>query len=467
MRTTHCYMSVVASILLSACSLTPDMVKPALPVAATYTLEAEHHAGNAADLGWRQMFGDPRLQRLIELGLENNRDLRIATLNVEAVQAQYRIEDSNRRPALNVAGGATRQRIPANETAITSTPGTVQNQFTAGLGVSAFEIDFFGRLRSLSDAAFARYLATAEGKRAAQINLISAIAEVYLAERLATEQLQLTQTILDDWQQSLVLARHLKAAYQASGLEVAQAEAQAATAESDLEARKRLQEQTRNMLELLIGIQTPADLVQGLPLEQQPILTQLPPGLPSELLLRRPDILQAEQSLIAANAEIGAARAAFFPRLSLTASLGFASPEVNGLFRSGQSVWSFAPQITQPIFQGGRLRAELRLAEIRKSVAIAQYEQVIQSAFRDVRDGLAGSATFSRQIAAQQRTADANRKRQQLSFLRYRAGQDSRLELLDAQRQYYASKQLLLDLHRDEFRNAVALYKALGGGLME
>lgn len=467
MRSTRSCMAVVACIMLSACSLTPDMVRPAFPVAETYTPDTELQAGNAADLGWRQMFGDPRLQRLIELALEHNRDLRIAALNVEAVQAQYRIEDSNRQPGVDVTGGATRQRIAANETGLAAIPGKVQNQFTVGLGLNAFEIDFFGRLRSLSDAAFARYLATAEGKRAAQITLISAVAETYLAERLATEQLQLTQTILEDWRQSLALARHLKAAYQASGLEVAQAEGQTATAEADLEARKRMLAQTRNALELLTGIQIPTDLPQGQSLEQQPVMTQLPPGLPSELLLRRPDILQAEQSLIAANAEIGAARAAFFPRLSLTASLGFASPEVNGLFRSGHNVWTFAPQITQPLFQGGRLRAELRLAEIRKSMAIVQYEHVIQSAFRDVRDGLAGSATFSRQIAAQQRTADAAEKRQQLSTLRYRAGQDSRLELLDAQRQYYASKQLLLDLRRDEFRNAVALYKALGGGLME
>ena len=197
------------------------------------------------------------------------------------------------------------------------------------------------------------------------------------------------------------------------------------------------------------------------------MLTQLPAGLPSDLLARRPDILQAEQTLVAANADIGAARAAFFPRLSLTAQLGFASPAIGDLFRGSARNWSFAPQITQPLFQGGQLRAELRLSQIRTEVAVLQYEQAIQNAFREVRDGLAGSQTYAQQIAAQQRVVASAEQRRQLSQLRYGAGQDSRLELLDAQRQSYASQQTLLDLRRDQFKSAVALYKALGGGLEE
>jgi len=206
----------------------------------------------------------------------------------------------------------------------------------------------------------------------------------------------------------------------------------------------------------------PADLPAGRPLDGQPVLTQLPPGLPSDLLARRPDILQAEYALVAANAEIGAARAAFFPRLSLTASLGFASPELSDLFRGSARSWSFAPQVTQPLFQGGQLRAELQLSRLRKDVAVLQYEQAIQAAFREVRDGLAGSATY-----AQQRVVVAAQQRQRLSQLRYNAGQDSRLELLDAQRQSYAAQQTLLDVRRDQFKSSVALYKALGGGLEE
>ncbi|OYO29286.1 RND transporter [Janthinobacterium sp. PC23-8] len=453
-------MAVMAAAL-SACSLTPTLVKPALPVPSAYDAGAAAQ-GNAADLGWRQMLLDPRLQRLVELALLNNRDLRVAALNVDAVRAQYQVQDSARYPAIGAGGGGTRQRA---QNAAGSA--AVQQQFTAGVTMSAFEIDLFGRLRSLSDAAFARYLATEQGRRAAQLSLTAAVADAYLDERLASAQLQLTQATLQDWRQALVITRRLHAAQQRSGLDLAQAEGQAATAEADLQARERARLLARNNLELLLGGPLPGDLPAGRALDAQPVLTQLPAGLPSDLLVRRPDILQAEQTLVAANADIGAARAAFFPRLSLTAQLGFASPAISDLFRGSARSWSFAPQITQPLFQGGQLRAELRLSQIRTEVAVLQYEQAIQNAFREVRDGLAGSQTYAQQIAAQQRVAASAEQRRQLSQLRYGAGQDSRLELLDAQRQSYASQQTLLDLRRDQFKSAVALYKALGGGLEE
>ena len=449
-------MAVMAAAL-SACSLTPVLVKPALPVPATYDVGAVAGQGNAADLGWRQMLLDARLQRLVELALLNNRDLRVAVLNVDAVRAQYQIQDSARFPAIGASASGVRQRMTA----------ATQNQFTAGVAMSAFEIDLFGRLRSLSDAAFARYLATEQGRRTAQMALIAAVADAYLEERLATEQLELTQATLRDWRQVLSITQRLHAARQGSGLDLAQAEGQAATAEADLQARERARQLARNNLELLLGGPLPGDLPAGRALDAQPVLTQLPAGVPSDLLARRPDILQAEQALVAANADIGAARAAFFPRLSLTAQLGFASPEVGDLFRGSARSWSFAPQVTQPLFQGGQLRAELRLSQIRSEVAVVQYEQAIQGAFREVRDGLAGSQTYALQIAAQQRVAASAEQRRILSQLRYGAGQDSRLELLDAQRQSYASQQTLLDLRRDQFKSAVALYKALGGGLEE
>lgn len=450
-------MAVMAAAL-SACSLTPVLVKPALPVPASYDADAATGQGNAADLGWRQMLLDQRLQRLVELALLNNRDLRVAALNVDAVRAQFQIQDGARYPAIGAVAGGTRQRTQA---------AAAQNQFTAGVAMSAFEIDLFGRLRSLSDAAFARYLATEQGRRAAQLALTAAVADAYLEERLAIEQLQLTQATLRDWRQALSITQRLHAAQQGSGLDLAQAEGQAATAEADLQGRERARQLARNNLELLLGGPLPGDLPAGRALDAQPVLTQLPAGVPSELLARRPDILQAEQALVAANADIGAARAAFFPRLSLTAQLGFASPQVSELFRGSARSWSFAPQITQPLFQGGQLRAELRLSQIRSEVAVVRYEQAIQGAFREVRDGLAGSQTYARQIAAQQRVVASAEQRRQLSQLRYGAGQDSRLELLDAQRQSYASQQTLLDLRRDQFKSAVALYKALGGGLEE
>ncbi|MFC7335017.1 efflux transporter outer membrane subunit [Rhodocista pekingensis] len=453
------------SLALSACSLTPDPARPGLPVPDTYPSPATiADGGPAADLDWRVMFGDPRLQRLIELALRNNRDLRLAALNVEAVQAQYNIQRAARLPAVNATGGVTRQRIAADPQADPATAGRVQTQHNLDIGISAFEIDLFGRVRSLSDAAFARYLASEEGRRTVEIALVGTVADAYFAERLAQEQLDLARRTLDDWRQSLDLARRLKAADQNSGLDVAQAEGQVATAEADLEERARTLARATNALTLLVGTDLPGDLPPPWPLDERAVRTRLPAGLPSDLLTRRPDIRQAELNLVAANADIGAARAAFFPRLSLTTSLGYASPILGNLFNGEQRGWSFTPQITQPLFMGGQLRAELRLAEIRRSEAIADYERVIQTAFREVADGLAGSATYGRQIDAQNRTVASAERRLALSTLRYRAGLEGRLELLDAQRQLYAARQTRLDLKRDEIGNAISLYKALGGG---
>ena len=448
------------AMALSACSLTPALVKPDAPVPVHFpsSNEADLRA-NAADWRWKTVFSDPRLQRLIELALANNRDLRLAVLNVEAVQAQYGIQRSGQFPAIDVNASAARQRGDSNGTGATT--GT---QLGLGLGISAFEIDLFGRTRSLSDAALSRYLASEQGQKAAQITLIGAVADSYHAELLAQEQLKLAQQTLTDWQQSLDLARRLKAANQNSGLEVSQAEGQVATAEADLEARTRTRAQARNALQLLVGTAIPADLPAVPTLDELP-RQALPAGLPSDLLTRRPDILQAEHNLRAANADIGAARAAFFPRLSLTTSLGYSSSEMGKLFDSGSRVWSFAPQLTVPIFNAGRLRSELRLAEVRTSSAVAEYERAIQTAFREVADGLAGRETYGRQIEAQQRVVASAAKRLALSNLRYRAGVDGRLELLDAQRQLYAARQALLDLRHGELASTVALYKALGGGV--
>jgi len=460
--------AVCAALALSACSLTPVLVKPAMPVPTAYTAAAaaDLHA-NAADLGWRTMFGDRRLQRLIEVALRNNRDLRLAALNVEAAEAQYGIQRSARLPSIDAGASFTRQRTAADPQSNPPLLESTQNRYGVDVGISAFEIDLFGRVKSLSDAAFARYLATDHGRRAVQISLVGAVADAYFAERLAQEQRALADRTLGDWQQSLDLARRLKEAHQASGVDIAQAEGQVASATADLEARTRAVEQARNALRLLLGSEPPKDLPDPLPLEQQPVMTQLPAGLPSELLFRRPDIQQAEQNLVAANADIGAARAAFFPRLSLTSSIGFLSPAMGSLFAGGQNVWSFAPQVTVPIFQGGRLRSELRLAEVRKSSAVAEYERAIQTAFREVADGIAGRETFGRQIEAQTRVVASAERRTDLSNLRYRAGVEGRLELLDSQRQLYAARQALLDLRRSELSNAIALYKALGGGLTD
>lgn len=462
------FLTLALLVCLNACSLTPTLERPAAPVPASFAMDAIAPTSTlpASAVGWRAMFGDPRLQRLIELSLANNRDLRLATLNVEAAQAQANIQQAARLPAVGLEGTRTRERTLSSDS--DGQAGREVNQQTGvNVALSAFELDLFGRVRALSDAAFARYLASEQGRDAAQIALLGAVTEAYFAQRLADEQLQLTERTLADWRQSLELARLLKQAEQSNSLDVAQAEGQVALAEADLEARRRALAQADNALQLLVGSDLPGDLPAALPLERQSVIAQLPAGLPADLLLNRPDLRQAEQLLVAANADIGAARAAFFPQISLTASFGYASTSLGGLFDPAGQVWRFVPQISQPLFQGGRLRAELRLAEVRKSEAVAQYERAIQTAFREVADALAGTATFDRQIEAQLRAVTAAERRLQLSDLRYRAGVDGRLELLDAQRQLHAARQALLELRREEIANRVALYKSLGGGLHE
>ncbi len=414
------------------------------------------------------MFGDPRLRRLIEVSLSNNRDLRIATLNVEATQALFGIQRAARLPSVEATRAASRERVAAGTTDTNGAAARsgVQEQLSIALGLSAFEIDLFGRMRSLSDAAFARYLASDQGRRAAQLSLVAAVADAYFAERLAQGQLELAERTLADWRRSLDLTLMLRRAEQNNGLDVAQAQGQVAAAEADLEARQRALALAGNALDLLVGTALPIALPEPLALDAQPVLTRLPEGLPSDLLLRRPDILQAEQALVAANADIGVARAAFFPRLSLTASLGYASPAMSGLFDGGHRTWRFMPQFSLPLFQAGRLRSELRLSEVRKSAAVIEYERAIQTAFKEVADGLAGQATYGLQLEAQARVVASADRRLHLSSLRYRSGLEGRIELLDAQRQLYAARQALLDLRRNEFGNAVALYKALGGGLL-
>lgn len=459
------YIVFIMVLFLSACSLTPEMTKPAAPVPEVFTVNGQTIPASTnptAEIGWREMFIDKRLQALIELALINNRDLRIATLNVEAVKAQYGIERSARVPSVGLSLDSTRQR---SVTGGDSKVSQIEEQNSLNVGISAFEIDLFGRARSLSDAAFARYLASDYGRQAAQISLISSISEAYFSEQLAYEQLKLAEDTLADWKKSLELTIQLRMANQNSALDVAQAEGQVASAEAIKIANKRALEQARNALRQLVGSEIPSDLPESDLLSDQSVNTSLPAGLPSDLLLHRPDILQAEQNLIAANEDIGAARAAYFPRISLTTSIGYVSQDVRNLVGSDFETWSIAPQVTLPIFQGGRLDAELELAKVRKSTSIAEYEKAIQVAFKEVADGLVGSETYQLQTIAQKRAVSAAEKRAKLSALRYKAGVERRLELLDSQRQLYLAKQTLLELKQQELNNAVFLYKALGGGL--
>lgn len=466
-------LSLMALLLASACSMNPKLEKPAAPVPASFPNAAQSEPASVAALDWREMFRDPRLQTLIELALENNRDLRVTTLNVEAARSQFRVARGAQLPQVDATGSYTRQRTPSGPT-LAGFGGTVGGgdvptgfefgQFSANAALTSFEIDLFGRLKSQSQAAFERYLASDEGRRAARIALIGSVVDAYLAERLAEEQKALTERTLVDWGSSLEVTRRLHDARQSSGMEVAQAEGQVRQAEADLAARTRALSEAHNALQLLVGAPYPADLAAPIPLMEQPIQTQLPAGLPSDLLENRPDIRQAEHELVASNADVGAARAAFFPRISLTGLLGATSLAFDGLFDSANRSWSFTPQISQPIFRGGALRGELDLAKVRKSIAVAQYELAIQTAFREVSDGLAGRATFGTQAEAQRKGTEAAAKRARLARLRYQAGVDSRLELLDAQRSEYSAQQTLLDLRRQELSSATGLYRALGGG---
>ncbi|PIJ50951.1 RND transporter [Erwinia sp. OLTSP20] len=449
-------------LLLGGCSLNPPLDKPALPVASYYAL-ADSAGGNAADLGWRTFFNDPALQQIIASALANNRDLRAATLKVEIVAAQYRIQRAERLPSLTASGSWSRKQTADN--LLSGDSGTT-SQHNLTLGLSAFEIDLFGRVRSLSEAAGERYLASEAAQRAVRITLIASLAQAWYNQMLAAEQLTLAEKVLADWQHALQLTYQRQAANQSSLIDVAQAQGQVASAEADVEENKRALLHSRNALGLLTG-STQALPAASATLEDARVRLELPAGLPSDLLTRRPDIIQAEHELVAANADIGAVRAALFPRLSLTASLGLASAALNNLFSSGSRSWQLMPQIDLPVFQGGRGRNELALARLKKSAALVNYEKAIQVAFREVSDGLAGNATYRLQRAAQQRVVASARQRLSLSSLRYQNGLDSRLELLDSQRQWYAAQQTLLRLRSAEIDNAITLYKALGGGIYE
>lgn len=448
-----------SAALLGACSVTPRLELPAAPVAASYPVL---QGGVAADipaarsLAWKQVYGDPRLQALIGQALEQSRDLRAALLSVEAARAERGVARAALGPDIAASLARTQERSP--------TQGRT-DAFAANLGLTAFELDLFGRLRAQSSAAYERYLASETGARSARIALISAVATAYLDERLAEEQLALTEATLSDWRASLDIAQRLKSASQASGLDVAQAEGMVRQAEADREAGRRTLARARNALELVVGAPEPGPLPPPIPLADQPLPTQLEPGLPAELLVRRPDIAQAEHMLRAANADVGAARAALLPRISLTGALGGASSDLGALFDPASRAWSFAPQITQPIFRSGQLRGAVALSKARKSLAVTAYERQIQVAFREVADGLAAQATFANQVHVQEGVAEAAARRLQLSELRYRAGLDGRLELLDAQRTDYAARQALLSLRHDQLAAMVALYAALGGGL--
>ncbi|SEN70742.1 efflux transporter outer membrane subunit [Pseudomonas sp. ok266] len=444
------------AVLMGGCSLIPEYQRPASPTAAQYPT-ATQPATSAED--WRTLFTDPALLQLIESALVNNRDLRVAALNVEAFQAQYRIQRADLLPAVSANANELRQRMPPS---VTQGKAPINSTYSVNLGISAYELDFFGRVRSLSEEALQTWLATEEARRSAELSLVANVANAYLTWRADQELLELTRDTLAADEQSLHLTTRNREAGKSSALEQAQAKTSVDSSRANLARYQRQVAQDLNSLTLLVGAPVPESL-PARPLASE-LVRQLPAGLPSDLLQRRPDILQAEYKLKAANANIGAARAAFFPSVSLTANAGTSSRDLSGLFGGGSGAWTFQPQISLPIFNAGSLRASLDYSKLQKDVAVAEYEKSIQTAFQEVADGLAARSTYQQQLQAQRDLVAATQTYYNLAQNRYQNGVDSSLTFLDAQRSLFSSQQGLITDRLAQLVAEVNLYTALGGG---
>ncbi|TWD49637.1 efflux RND transporter outer membrane subunit EmhC [Pseudomonas sp. SJZ131] len=459
----------VAAFVLGGCSLIPDYQQPAAPVAGQYPQGPAYSPAKApgqaaAEQGWKQFFHDPALQQMIQVALENNRDLRVAALNIDAYAAQYRIQRADLYPAVSANGSGSRQRLPAR--ASQTGEAGISSSYSATVGISAYELDLFGRVRSLSEEALQQYFATEEARRSTQISLVANVANAYLTWQADKELLKLTQDTLGAFEESFKLTSRSNEVGVASALDLAQARTSVENARAQLAKYTRQVAQDENSLVLLLGTGLPANLPGSKPLSDD-LLSEVPAGLPSDLLQRRPDILQAEYNLKAANANIGAARAAFFPSISLTANAGTLSPDLSGLFKGGSGTWLFSPQINLPIFNAGSLRASLDYSKIQKDIGVANYEKSIQTAFQEVADGLAARQTYTDQLQAQRDFVTANQDYYRLAERRYRIGVDSNLTFLDAQRQLFSAQQVLITDRLSQLVSAVNLYKALGGGWNE
>lgn len=447
---------IAAALALSACSFIPTYERPAAPVAGGFVAGVTpSDAVAAADIAWQDFFKDARLKKLIELSLANNRDLRVAVLAIEQTRAQYNTRRADELPTLNA--GITGSRGPAASGAISST-------YTAGVSVTAYELDFFGRVRALSQAAQAQVLGSEEARKTVQISLIAAVANTYISLLADDELLRVTRESLTTRQESLRLTQLKFDNEAASKLELSQAQSLLEGARAAFAQATRQRAQDENALTLLVGQPLPADLPAGLAITAQGMLPDLPVGMPSELLARRPDIRQAEQTLLANNANIGAARAAFFPRITLTGSSGVVSSDLDTLFSNGTSAWTFAPQLILPIFDYGRNSANLESAKVARDIAVANYEKAIQTGFREVADALAGRATLGEQLRAQNAQLAAETTRMELTDLRFKHGASNAFDVLDAQRSLFAAQQAAVQVQAQQVQNLVTLYKVLGGG---
>jgi outer membrane protein, multidrug efflux system len=451
--------SLALGLISASCTMIPPLGTITSPVASRFPGDTTGEI--PADTAWQKLFTDPRLRKIVEHSLANNRDLRIATLNVEQSRAQYSISRSQIFPTLNLTGFSNRQRglgAPGfNDSNVNFT------SYGSNVGLVSYELDLFGRIRSLNSSALASYFASDAARLSAQLTLVAEVASQYLTERALQEQAELSQQTYDGFASAYTLMKQRFDSGTVSELDLSAMDIQRQTARAELAAVRQKLLEINNSLVLLAGGSLPANLPKAKPLDQDS-LTEVNAGSPSSLLYRRPDLREAEQQLRAANANIGAARAAFFPRISLTSDAGSSSRELSHLFGSGSNVWQFGPEIRLPIFDGGRNRANLNVAEIRKTTEIARYEKAIQTAFREVADALAARSGLAERIAATESLVAAQQKRTDLATARYTKGVDSYLEALTATLDLYSSRQTLIQLRLARALNRVTLYKALGGG---
>ncbi|WP_248920590.1 efflux transporter outer membrane subunit [Pseudomonas entomophila] len=448
--------------VLAGCTLTPDYQRPSSPSADHYPSGVAYRGGPPASTlprEWQAVFHDPVLRQLLDTAMANNRDLRVATLNVEGYRAQYRIQRAELLPKVAANAQGQRQYLPRSRT---GSQGMISSQQSATLGISAYELDLFGRLRSLSAQALLTYLASDEGRRSAELSLVTSVASAYLSWRADQELLALSTQTLQADEQSLRLTQRQRRTGTLSALDAIQATTRVDSSRAAVARYTRLAAQDLNQLNRLVGAEVSASL-PALPLADDQI-ARVPAGLPADLLQRRPDIREAEYQLRAANANIGAARAAFFPSITLTANAGTSSRQLADLFDAGSGTWLFQPQINLPLFNAGSLRASLDYAKVQKNIQVARYEKSIQSAFQEVADGLAARATFQRQLQAQRDLVAASQRYHDLAEHRYRTGIDSSLTFLDAQRSLFNAQEGLINDRLAQLLAEVKLFAALGGG---
>ncbi len=453
-------LMLLAAGIMAGCSMAPTYERPVAPVESEYPTGNSETPSAANRIGWQEFFHDQRLKALIAAAIENNRDLRVAALRIEEARAMYDIQWADRLPTIDLEGSSTRTRTLANAAPGMVTGGTHQ----VGVAMPAFELDFFGRVKSLTDAALAKYLATEEAQRSAYISLVSEVAKTYFTERAQAEQIELAKKSYESYLKTLALTKKRYEVGIASAIMLRECETLVHGAQVALANLHREHAKTINALVVLVGGKMPAGLPEEHKLSENDLMMEIPEGLPSELLEKRPDIRQQEQLLKAANANIGAARAAFFPQFTLTGFAGTMSTSFSNLFDPHSGAWVFTPQMSVPIFDSGRNIANLDVAEARKNIAVAEYEKSIQVAFREVADALAARQWLNEQVKAQEGVLAAETDRHRLAKARLLNGIAGSLEVLDAQRQKFAAEQSLVDVRLLRIVNAVELYRALGGG---